>query len=149
MVQLPEEEHLSTPEPVEKKSHEVTISKEVDKGRKAKEEEKKALADDSQNQTTQSKSDSLGPTHGAVAIFTPTPVIPDYLRDQDLKSSVVVEFFVTAQGAVTPRLLSSSGNDELDAIALAAVKKWQFRPAENEHKPIDAKFRLRIDFDVH
>jgi TonB family protein len=61
----------------------------------------------------------------------------------------VIEFLITASGGVTPRLLRSSGNDELDAIALTTVKKWQFRPAEQDHKAIDSKIRLRIVFEVH
>jgi len=91
---------------------------------------------------------SLGPTHGPVALYSPAPVIPAYLRDQNLKTSVVIEFLITAQGEVTPRLLDSSGNDELDAIAINTVKKWQFKPAAQDNVPIDSKTRLRILFEV-
>jgi TonB family protein len=60
----------------------------------------------------------------------------------------VIDFFVDSQGESTPRLVGSSGNEELDAITLATVKKWQFRPAEQDGKPIDAKTRLRVEFEV-
>jgi len=60
----------------------------------------------------------------------------------------VIEFLITAQGEVTPRLLDSSGNDELDAIAIDTVKKWQFKPAAQDNVPIDSKTRLRILFEV-
>jgi TonB family protein len=51
-------------------------------------------------------------------------------------------------GVVTPRLLSSSGNEELDVIALNTSRQWQFRPAESDHVAIDSKVRLRILFEV-
>ncbi len=91
---------------------------------------------------------SLGPTHGPVAVYSPAPVIPNYLRDQNLKTSVVIEFLITAQGQVTPELLDSSGSPELDAIALETVRKWQFKPAAQDNVPVDSKTRLRILFEV-
>jgi TonB family protein len=91
----------------------------------------------------------LGPTHGPVALYSPAPVIPTYLRDQNLKTSVVIEFLITAQGQVTPRLLESSGNNELDSIALNTVTKWQFKPAAQDNVPVDSKTRLRILFEVY
>jgi TonB family protein len=91
----------------------------------------------------------LGPTHGPVALYAPKPVIPDYLRDQYLKSSVVIEFLIMAQGQVTPRLLQSSGSDELDSIALNTVAKWQFKPAAQDNVPVDSRTRLRILFEVY
>jgi TonB family protein len=90
-----------------------------------------------------------GPTHGPVALYSPSPVIPTYLRDQNLKTSVVIEFLITAQGQVTPRLLESSGNNELDSIALNTVTKWQFKPAAQDNVPVDSKTRLRILFEVY
>jgi TonB family protein len=90
----------------------------------------------------------LGPTHGPVALYAPAPVIPQYLRDQNLKTSVVIEFLITAQGLVTTRLLDSSGTEELDAIALNTVSKWKFKPAAQNNAPIDSRTRLRIVFEV-
>jgi TonB family protein len=125
-----------------KVSHETTLSKEPAAGRTPAPSEKFAA----ENQTA----DGPPPqgSHGPMAIYAPPPEIPSYLRDQDLKATVVVDFFVSAQGAVTPRLVGSSGNEELDAIAMETAKKWQFRPAEKDHKAVDAKVRLRILFTV-
>lgn len=91
----------------------------------------------------------LGPTQGPVALYSPAPVIPGYLRNQNLKASVVIEFLITAQGRVTPRLLDSSGSGELDAIALDTASKWQFKPATRGDVPVDSKTRLRILFEVY
>ncbi len=90
----------------------------------------------------------LGPTHGPVALYSPQPVIPAYLRGQNLKTSVVIEFLITAQGQVTCRLLESSGSDELDALSVETAEKWRFKPAAQDNVPIDSKTRLRILFEV-
>lgn len=92
---------------------------------------------------------NFGPDHGAIAVYSPAPSIPTYLRNQNLKTSVVIEFLITSQGRATPRLLESSGNDELDAIALETVKTWRFKPAVQANTPVDSKSRLRIRFEVY
>jgi len=145
MMQLPEDAHLQEAKPIEKAPKEVAISKKPDAGRKAKPNES---AIDDKNKTQSSDNISLGPTHGPVAVFAPPPVIPSYLQNQELKANVVIDFFITSQGSVMPKLVGSSGNDELDAIAVNTAKKWQFRAAEKDHKPVDSKVRLRIVFQV-
>jgi len=141
IFELPPEAQLMEKTAVHAKP-EVTISKTPNKGREAKPDEK--VQEENQTQS----GSQLAPTHGPVAIFSPSPKIPAYLQDKDLHTSVVIDFFVTAQGIATPRLVGSSSNEELDAIALAAAKKWQFRAAEKDHLPIDSKVRLRIMFEV-
>ncbi len=144
VFKMPREEVLRSEKPVSIPArHEAVLSKKAGQGRKAKPSEKKLVEE---NQTKAGP--PLAPTHGPIAVYAPVPAIPAYLRNENLKTSVVIEFFVTAQGNVIPRLLSSSGNEELDAIAIATVKKWQFRPAEANHKSIDSKVRLRIVFQV-
>ena len=144
IFEIPEETHLvEQSKPIAPAKHEMTISKVVDKGREAKPDENK-IQDENQTQSGA----PLAPTHGPVAIFSPSPHIPAYLQDKELHVSVVIDFLVSALGQSTPRLVGSSGNEELDAIALEAAQKWQFRPGEKDHHPIDAKVRLRIVFEV-
>ena len=88
-------------------------------------------------------------THGPISLYAPSPVIPEYLKSQDLKVSVIIEFFITAKGTVTPRLLSSSGNDELDQLALKTAKTWRFQPAQKNNTPTDDKIRLRLNFEIN
>jgi TonB family protein len=145
MMQLPGDAHLQEAKPIEKAPKEVAISKKPEQGRKAKPNESPV---EEKNQTQGGNNISLGPTHGPVAVFAPPPVIPSYLQNQELKANVVIDFFITSQGSVMPKLVGSSGNEELDAIAINTAKKWQFRAAENDHKPIDSKVRLRIVFQV-
>ena len=87
-------------------------------------------------------------SHGPIATYSPAPVIPGYLRDTSFKTSVLISFFITAQGSVTPKLLSSSNNDELDQLALNTVRRWTFAPARHNHIPIDSNIRLSIVFEV-
>lgn len=135
--------HLTEEKPVPVPHHETVLSKVVNQGRQPKPGENQ---NEDKNQTESGA--PVAPTHGPVAVFSPSPAIPEYLRNQNLNTSVVIDFYVSAQGATTPRLVNSSGNEELDAIAIATAKRWQFRPAEKDHKPIDAKVRLRILFEV-
>ncbi len=135
---LVEEKKVAVPAP-----HEATLSKRPDQGRKAKPNE----APPSDKNVTDSGPPAL-PTHGPIAVFAPTPAIPEYLKNQEIKGSAVIDFYVTAQGAVTPRLVGSTGNEELDALAISTAKRWQFRPGEENHKAIDSKVRLRIIFEV-
>jgi TonB family protein len=144
MIQAPEEPHLKDEKKIAAPApKEVALSKKVDQGRVAKPNEN-PLQD--QNQTQGGP--SLGPTHGPVATFNPAPTIPPYLQNQLLQASVVIDFFVNSAGVTTPKLVGSSGNEELDALAIATAKRWQFKPGEKDSKPIDAKVRLRINFKV-
>jgi TonB family protein len=147
IFEMPEQTHLVTKEKqVEVAKPEHAISQVVDQGRKAKPNE--SIIPE-KNEAQSDSGAPVAPTHGPVPVFTPAPVIPSYLQNQDLHASIVIEFLVTAQGVVTPRLLSSSGNEELDSIGLATAKRWQFRPGEDNHKAVDSKVRLRIVFEVH
>ena len=142
VFQIPKESHLMEEKKVSApKPKEVAISKKVGEGKKAE------AKPEEENQTDSGP--KMAANHGPVAIVAPLPEIPAYLRDKDISASVVIEFLVNNQGAATPRLIGSSGNEELDAIALRTVTQWQFKPAEQDHKPIDAKVRLRINFQVH
>ena len=49
-------------------------------------------------------------THGPILVESPSPVIPDYLKDRDLSTKVLIEFTVAPSGESAPRLLVSSGD---------------------------------------
>jgi TonB family protein len=142
IYQIPKEPaHLTEEKKIVVKAKEVVMSKKLSGSHT-----QSVTKPPEENQTD--SGDNFEANHGPVAIVAPPPVIPSYLQDQDLNSSVVIEFFVNAQGVALPKLIGSSGNEELDAIALTTIKAWQFRPAEQGHKPVDSKVRLRINFQV-
>jgi protein TonB len=141
VFQIPEQAHLMEEKKMAApKAHDISISKTPSKKAPS-----QALPEE-KNQTDEGP--KLAANHGPVPMVAPVPVIPDYLKDKDINASVVIEFLVNTQGTAVPRLVDSSGYEELDAIAIETVKKWQFRPAEQNHKPIDAKVRLKINFQV-
>ena len=147
VFQFPEEAHLVEEKkaPSSVSRPEVAISTQV--SAKTQTPPSQAAAPLEEENQTQA-GPKVAADHGPIAIYAPPPVLPSYLHDQDLNAHVVIDFFVTALGGVTPKLVGSSGNEELDAIALEAVSKWQFRPGEKDHRAIDAKVRLRIIFEV-
>ncbi len=144
VFEVPREAHLTSETPHVSAAPEAVLSHTPGAGRHAKPGENLIQE---HNQTKASDAPAAA-THGPVAVYTPSPIIPSYLQEKELKASVVIEFLVSSLGAVTPRLLASSGNEELDAIALTTAGQWQFRPAEEDHKPLDSKVRLRIVFEV-
>jgi TonB family protein len=145
MFEVPAEAHL-----VEEKKvvaapvhHDMDLSRSPDKGRSVKDHPAHL---EEENQTVTGP--KISANHGPVAMYAPPPVIPAYLKNQELKTSVVIDFYVNTLGIAAPRLVNSSGNEELDAIAIDTAKKWQFRPGEKDGKPIESKVRLRIVFEV-
>jgi TonB family protein len=146
VFQLPEQAHLTEEkklQPLEPKRAEPTLSKIANQGADAP-KTNSPLEEKNQTQTGH----PMALTHGPVAVHAPAPVIPSYLQDKEIKTHVVIDFYVNSLGSAVPRLAGSSGHEELDAIALNTVKKWIFRPAETDGKPVDAKVRLRIVFVV-
>ncbi len=85
----------------------------------------------------------------AEAVYQPQPEVPDDLRADALDKTCVVEISVDANGAPADvKVGQSSGVDELDQIALAAAKKWKFKPATSDGTPIPSLVRLHIQFKV-
>lgn len=83
------------------------------------------------------------------ATYSPEPTIPDDLRDADLDTKVTAQVMVTPEG--TPgdvKIVQSSGNQELDSIALDTAKKWRFKAATKDGVPIESRVMLHIEFQV-
>jgi TonB family protein len=144
IYEAPKVDKLLSEKPVAAAPKEAVISKTPDKGRAAKPGENIV---DTNNRTETGT--ALPPSHGPIVVYSPQPSIPQYMRDQALKASVVIDFTITATGEASPRLVNSSGNEELDAIALKTAKTWRFKAAAKENHPVDSKIRLRIVFEVN
>lgn len=60
------------------------------------------------------------------------PAYPEKARRENLEGKVVIRLEVTKNGSVAQATIEqSSGQQELDNSALAAVKKWRFVPAKD------------------
>ena len=86
--------------------------------------------------------------HGVIVLYSPAPLIPDHLKSEDFKQSVLIEFSISAENKVATRLLSSSGNQELDWVALNKVQEWKFEAAEIGQRSVDSKLKVKIVFEV-
>lgn len=85
----------------------------------------------------------------AEPIQSPQPTLSDDLRAEALDKTCVAEFTVRADGTPTNvKVSQSTGNDELDRIALETARQWRFKPATRDGQPIESRVRLHIQFQV-
>lgn len=79
----------------------------------------------------------------------PKPEIPDDLRQEALDKTFTAEVTVSPDGTPTEvKVSQSTGNDELDRIALETAKKWKFKPGTRDGEPVESVVRLHIEFQV-
>jgi protein TonB len=75
------------------------------------------------------------------------PEYPAMARQMRVSGSVIVEAAVTTEGEVE-KVQPVSGNALLSSAAVAAVKKWKFKPFTAEGKPAKAVVRLAFNFTL-
>ena len=84
----------------------------------------------------------------AAVVSEPKPVIPDDYSSGTTPSAFRALFKVHPDGSATVSKLASSGDPQLDALAMDAAKKWTFKPATEDGKPVESYLRLTIDFEL-
>ena len=89
-----------------------------------------------------------GATASAVPIKTVLPQIPDSLRDQALTTSVSAQILVASDGSFNVKLLSSSGNSQIDQIVLDALKQWTWQPATANGIPYSTTLNYKVKIEV-
>ena len=100
------------------------------------------------HQDPQPRSEPSGPTREAEPANQVQPEIPDDLRQESFKSFVRVRVIIEADGSFTVVLRTSSGNAEVDRIALDALKRWKWKPALENGKPVQSTQFFRYEFEV-
>jgi len=81
--------------------------------------------------------------------YNPSPVIPDDLRSDALNAEVIAQFMVDTNGVPGEvKIVKSSGNQELDQLALETARKWRFKPATRDGVAIQSQVILHIQFEV-
>jgi protein TonB len=83
-----------------------------------------------------------------VATSQPPVVYPRTLRTQRLEGSVDVGFVVSAKGTVQDPHAVSSTNEGFEQAAIDAVKKWKFKPAMKDGKPVNTKVLVTVTFSL-
>ncbi len=84
----------------------------------------------------------------AQPIYSPEPEISPELHEQCFKSCCIAKFLVKADGKTSVVLVSSSGSSEVDEMALNTLRRWKFKPATVDGKPIDSTRKIRVEFEV-
>ena len=84
----------------------------------------------------------------AQILSSPRPEIPSELHEDCFKSCCLAKFIINPDGKTSVKLLSSTGNEELDEIALKTLKTWKFRPATLNGEPVSSTRRIRVEFEV-
>lgn len=76
------------------------------------------------------------------------PEYPQEAIQQGISGTVVVKALVTEDGAVGETVIAWS-IPTLDAAAAAAVRRWRFRPAKSNGKPVRVWIQTPVRFRLH
>ena len=81
-----------------------------------------------------------------VPVRTVAPEYPDELRRDGVSGLVMVKCTIDEQGNVTAAEVEKSSNNAFEKPAIAAVKKWKFKPARQDGNAITIKVSIPIKF---
>jgi protein TonB len=87
-------------------------------------------------------------TVGARAIYAPTPVIPDDLREDVMQTEAVARFKVSFDGISEVTLEKPTSSPRLNQVLLDTLKQWKFFPAVKNGIAIASSFEVRIPISV-
>ncbi len=87
-------------------------------------------------------------TVGAHAIYAPTPVIPDDLREDVMQTEAVARFNVSFDGVSEVTLEKPTSSPRLNQVLLDTLKQWKFFPAVKNGIAIPSSFEVRIPISV-
>lgn len=79
-----------------------------------------------------------------VLVSQPKPVLPDDVNFDDIHSNFFGLFTIHADGSTDVKMVSSTGDNRVDQIVLDTVRKWKFRPAILNGKPVQSFERLEV-----
>lgn len=83
-----------------------------------------------------------------VPVRTVPPDYPDDLRGDGVSGVVMVECSIDEKGNVVELRVQKSSHQGFEAPALAAMKKWKFKPARQDGSPVPITVSIPIKF-VH
>jgi TonB family protein len=68
--------------------------------------------------------------------------------DRGIEGRVVLKVIIRKDGSIGPVRVDQSLDDELDAAAAEAIRKWQFDPAKVKGEPINVLTNIEVDFII-
>lgn len=81
-----------------------------------------------------------------VAVRTVAPDYPEELRRDGVNGLVMVKCTVDEQGNVIDPTVEKSSNAAFEKPALAALKKWKFKPGKQDGNPVATRVSIPIKF---
>lgn len=81
-----------------------------------------------------------------VPVRTVSPDYPSELRREGVSGLVMVKCLIDEQGNVTETEIEKSSNVAFEKPAVAALKKWKFKPAKQDGTPVAIKVSIPIKF---
>jgi protein TonB len=80
------------------------------------------------------------------ATSAPDPKFPDLPADAEPRGTVVMLIGVNAKGRVEPVRVLRSDEQAFEQSAVATVKKWKFKPAEKDGRPVPVQITVEMRF---
>jgi protein TonB len=81
-----------------------------------------------------------------VPVRTIPPDYPSELRREGVSGLVMIKVNIDEKGDVTETSVEKSSHEAFDKPAIAAVKKWKFKPAKQDGNPVAIKVSIPIKF---
>lgn len=81
-----------------------------------------------------------------VPVRTVAPDYPSELRRDGVSGVVMVKCTIDEQGNVIDPEIEKSSNGAFEKPAIAALKKWKFKPAKQDGAPVAIKVSIPIKF---
>lgn len=81
--------------------------------------------------------------------YCPDPGYSQEARKKNFEGAVDLLIVVTPEGRATDIRVTKSPGLGLDAKAIEAVRKWKFKPASKDGKPIATQVPVEITFRLH
>lgn len=108
----------------------------------------------------QGANEKNAPSHGAVIdvgpsisapqpVFAPDPEYPISFRKHKIQGICVLGVTVGEDGDVRDVHVTRSLDKRLDQNAIDAVKRWKFRPAMRNGKPVAVKTSIEVGFRLY
>ena len=79
-------------------------------------------------------------------IYTPSPEISPEAKEAKYQATVIVRAIVSGGGDVTAAKAVNPAGMGLDERAVEAVRRWKFKPATKDGKPVAVKVNLEVEF---
>ena len=83
-----------------------------------------------------------------VTLSTAPPQFPESARKDTVRGTVVLNVMVGADGNAQDATIKQSVPEDLDQAAVAAVRKWKFKPATRDGKPVAYLSTVTVSFNL-